>query len=241
MVKKIYFGLLGLFMAVDLAFASPSMTVYFSNTAPANSESTFVTNTTNQWAGTLTLNPNPLFPNTYTFMLTGPSTSYAPVCNSCCAVCPICPTPPACDSCCSVCPPTVTTATVNAINNVLSQMSLDVSVLSSQVSLLSPSSLSVSSSAVSLAQTAVALVVLSTGNYYVAGFADGMDYQNNVDIGMTAVLGELCGSATNFMLIETSTKTFSTATCQDTLNTIINEFFQVNLSTPTPIPPNGDP
>ena len=69
------------------------------------------------------------------------------------------------------------------------------------------------------------------------GFANGMVYQNEVSVGTAVRLNSLCDSATSFMLVQTSTATFDRGTCEDVLTNIINEFYQLDLSTPTPIPP----
>jgi len=72
---------------------------------------------------------------------------------------------------------------------------------------------------------------------YVPGFADGMTYQQQVIEGLVGTLGNLCSSPTDYMLIQTGIGTFNTPTCQDVTTTIINQLFQLSLSTPTPIPP----
>lgn len=75
---------------------------------------------------------------------------------------------------------------------------------------------------------------------FIYGFSDGMDYQNNVSISHASTMSGLCGFATNFALMDSSTMTFDRWTCTDVLRNLINEFFQLDLSTPTPIPPNGN-
>lgn len=78
---------------------------------------------------------------------------------------------------------------------------------------------------------------LSLGStVYVYGFANGMTYQNKVSENLTSGMIELCGNATNFNLIQATTATFNLATCQDVLSNLIDEFFNIDLSTPTPIP-----
>jgi hypothetical protein len=68
-------------------------------------------------------------------------------------------------------------------------------------------------------------------------FGSGMTYQQNQQIGLIGALGNLCGYATNYNLVETSTTTFNKNTCQDVIGTIENELFNESLSTPTVIPP----
>lgn len=68
------------------------------------------------------------------------------------------------------------------------------------------------------------------------GFVSGMTYQQNNEQGVVALMANLCGSATNFMLVQTTTATFNKATCQDTLITVANQIFELSLSTPTPLP-----
>lgn len=80
-------------------------------------------------------------------------------------------------------------------------------------------------------------VVETSTNNFVYGFADGMTYQQNQQIGSVGFLGNLCGSATNFSLIQTTTGTFDRSTCQDVIATIEDALFALSLSTPTPIPP----
>lgn len=72
---------------------------------------------------------------------------------------------------------------------------------------------------------------------YIYGFANGMTYQQTQEIGTVGFLGNLCGAATNYDLVETSTKTFDRNTCQDVVATIENQLFELSLSTPTPLPP----
>lgn len=72
---------------------------------------------------------------------------------------------------------------------------------------------------------------------YVYGFANGMTYQQNQEENLTAAWGSLCASATSFALIQTTTATFSAATCRDVADTILNQLFEQSLSTPTVIPP----
>jgi hypothetical protein len=72
---------------------------------------------------------------------------------------------------------------------------------------------------------------------FVYGFADGMTYQQNQETGVVGYFGNLCRSATYFNLIESSTKTFSAATCSDVIETIENQLFNLSVSTPIVIPP----
>lgn len=76
--------------------------------------------------------------------------------------------------------------------------------------------------------------ISSQTGYYM--FGSGEAYQNKVVEGITVGQGNLCGSATSFNLIQSSTKTFDKATCMDTINTLLIQFFELNLSTPTPLP-----
>ena len=71
---------------------------------------------------------------------------------------------------------------------------------------------------------------------YVYGFADGMTYQQTIEEGSIGFRGNLCDSATSFMLNQSTTSTFDKNTCSDVINTILNDLFQMSLSTPTPIP-----
>lgn len=73
-----------------------------------------------------------------------------------------------------------------------------------------------------------------TGTYM---FGSGMVYQQDQQESFVAGMGTLCGSATSYNLIRTTTTTFNTATCQDVTGTILNELYNEQLSTPTVIPP----
>jgi hypothetical protein len=84
---------------------------------------------------------------------------------------------------------------------------------------------------------AMAAAVAISTTTFIYGFADGMTYENNISIGLAGEMSNLCSSATNFMLIQSSTETFSRDTCVDVLSNLLQEFFQIDLSTPTPIPP----
>lgn len=72
---------------------------------------------------------------------------------------------------------------------------------------------------------------------YVYGFANGMTYQNGVDEGLAITLSNLCSSATNFTLVNTTTATFDTNTCLDAIQNVLDQLFNVDLSTPTVLPP----
>jgi hypothetical protein len=72
---------------------------------------------------------------------------------------------------------------------------------------------------------------------YVYGFANGMTYQQQVEEGSIGTLGNLCDSATAFMLLQASPASFDRSTCQDVIATIMNQLFQMSLSTPSVIPP----
>lgn len=80
------------------------------------------------------------------------------------------------------------------------------------------------------------IIQLSTQSFGY-GFADGMTYQQNAEEGVVGVQGNLCASATFFVLTQTSTKTFDRSTCQDVIATIETQLFQMSLSTPTVFPP----
>lgn len=67
---------------------------------------------------------------------------------------------------------------------------------------------------------------------YVYGYAQGMTDQQTTEEGFVGSLGNLCGSPTNYALIQTTTGTFSQATCQDVVATIENQLFDLSLSTP---------
>jgi hypothetical protein len=103
-----------------------------------------------------------------------------------------------------------------------------------------------------------AMVAISTQDF-VYGFADGMDYQNNQNIGIAGYFQNLCDAPTNYTLysstwpgtdfssmtyVTTTTyankNTFHANTCRDVLGTIMGRFFQLDLSTPVAIPPNGN-
>lgn len=80
------------------------------------------------------------------------------------------------------------------------------------------------------------LVAVST-NDYVYGFSNGLDYQNEVDEGITAWYGVNCSTPSAFTLIYTSTMTFNKETCEDVASNILDAFYQINLSTPPVLPP----
>lgn len=66
---------------------------------------------------------------------------------------------------------------------------------------------------------------------YFYGWAAGESYQTNSEEGFVGAMSNLCGSATNFALIQTSSKTFDKATCCDTLGTMLNQLFLESSST----------
>ena len=70
---------------------------------------------------------------------------------------------------------------------------------------------------------------------YVYGWAAGESYQQTAQIDQTAYLESLCSSATNFTLVQTTTATFDTNTCLDTLSTVVEQLYQLSLSTPTQV------
>ena len=67
---------------------------------------------------------------------------------------------------------------------------------------------------------------------YVYGFADGMDYQNNVDENVAANFAVNCSTPTAFQLLQTSTATFDRSTCQDVLSSVLDTLYELDLSTP---------
>ena len=81
-------------------------------------------------------------------------------------------------------------------------------------------------------------VYLSTSGY-VYGFADGMVYQQHSETNVVDSFAQLCASATDFNLIQATTKTWNTATCQDVATTIANQLFNLQASTPIVIPPEN--
>jgi hypothetical protein len=72
---------------------------------------------------------------------------------------------------------------------------------------------------------------------FVYGFADGMVYQQTSETNLVSGLESLCGSATSYNLVQTSTKTFDLGTCEDVTGTIIEQLYNMSTSTPTVIPP----
>jgi hypothetical protein len=72
---------------------------------------------------------------------------------------------------------------------------------------------------------------------FVPGFADGMNYQQQMEEGLVGSYGNVCSSSTHFDLVQTTTKTFDQFTCMDVISTIVNGLFEQSLSTPTIIPP----
>jgi hypothetical protein len=68
------------------------------------------------------------------------------------------------------------------------------------------------------------------------GFASGEEYNNNTVENMVGEYGVNCSSPTAFNLTQTGVGTFDRSTCQDTISTIENALFELNLSTPTPLP-----
>lgn len=71
---------------------------------------------------------------------------------------------------------------------------------------------------------------------YVYGWADGESYMQSEEVGIVGSYANLCGSATNFMLNQSSTATFDQGTCEDTLATVIDQIYQLQLSSPTVVP-----
>lgn len=68
---------------------------------------------------------------------------------------------------------------------------------------------------------------------YVYGWVNGVRYRQYQEAAMVINYGGLCASATNFILMQASTVTFDAATCQDTLSTLIDHIYKIQLSTPT--------
>lgn len=78
--------------------------------------------------------------------------------------------------------------------------------------------------------------VVTVDSYtYVYGWAAGGSYFLSQQEGAIGALGNLCDSATNYHLIQTSTGTFDRSTCQDVITTIENNLFNVIITT-TPVP-----
>lgn len=75
-----------------------------------------------------------------------------------------------------------------------------------------------------------ALVTVDTYTY-VYGWAGGVSYQQTIEEGVIGNYGNLCDTATSFMLIQATTSTWSTGSCQDVIATILNQLFQLSLST----------
>lgn len=72
---------------------------------------------------------------------------------------------------------------------------------------------------------------------YLYGWRDGAVYFQDSEVNVIGQqFGVNCSSPTAFQEIQTTTKTWSMATCQDVVTNIINQIFQLQLSTPTPIP-----
>lgn len=75
-----------------------------------------------------------------------------------------------------------------------------------------------------------ALVTVDTYTY-VYGWAGGVSYQQTVEEGLVGSYGNLCNTATSFMLIQMTSPTWSKGTCEDVISTILNQLFQMSLST----------
>lgn len=67
---------------------------------------------------------------------------------------------------------------------------------------------------------------------YVFGWASGLQYQNSVDEGEVAGFDLFCSTPTKFNLVLTSSSTFDRKTCSDTLDTILQTLYTLNISTP---------
>lgn len=66
---------------------------------------------------------------------------------------------------------------------------------------------------------------------YIYGYAAGEENQNSVDEHLGFYMTGLCHAATNYTVIN-ATATWDPGTCMDTLNTYVNNLYELNLSTP---------
>jgi len=66
-------------------------------------------------------------------------------------------------------------------------------------------------------------------------YGSGMTYQNKVDEGVLVSWDQLCGDPTNFTLIQATTATWNAATCEDAISNALDNLFELELSTPTPL------
>lgn len=148
-------------------------------------ESTFLSQTTNQFNNTLYTNP--FFPGTYQIGLLGLNPNYSQSVSSTSGCFPI-------------------------------NVSIDSTTLAADLEALA----------------AAGPQVITDPLVY--GFASGMSYQQQQEIGSLAALDNLCASTTNFNLVSATTATWSNATCMDALTTGIINLYQLSLSTPTPLP-----
>lgn len=75
---------------------------------------------------------------------------------------------------------------------------------------------------------------------YPYGWAAGLEYQNHVDENIASGFAVNCSTPSAFILQQTTTTTFDRSTCQDVLNTLISNFYELNLSTPPVLGAGGD-
>ena len=80
----------------------------------------------------------------------------------------------------------------------------------------------------------IVAVTTATGVYM---FGSGMTYQQQQEEGLIGAMGQLCGSPTDYNLVQTTPSTFNPNTCEDVVGTLENQLFNESLSTPTVIPP----
>lgn len=69
---------------------------------------------------------------------------------------------------------------------------------------------------------------------YVYGWANGLEYQNHVNEGITTNYLINCDTPTAFNLHQTAPENFDRKTCSDVLNSVLDSFYKLNLST-TPV------
>lgn len=74
--------------------------------------------------------------------------------------------------------------------------------------------------------------IVTVSSYsYPYGWAGGVSYQQTVEEGLVGSYGNLCDTATSFMLIQMTAPNWSKGTCEDVISTILNQLFQMSLST----------
>lgn len=67
---------------------------------------------------------------------------------------------------------------------------------------------------------------------YVYGWANGMDYGIHTARDIAGGYAINCSTPTEFNLNETSSSTFDTKTCYDVMGSVLDAFYQIDLSTP---------